>query len=215
MDKLVIESFNKYVEVNNENKCWGWTASLSTHGYGQLHIKGKTYRAHRVSYEIFNGKIPKNTFICHKCNNPICCNPKHLYAGNAFTNTQDKIAAGVLYSIPPRRGKDNNKTKLSEKKVSKIRVQIRKGISQRELAEKYKVTQSCINAIKVGKSWKHTIKDENDLLLNNKKGNTKLSEKDVLKIRALTIKNTEIAKQFSISPSTVGKIKKHILWSHI
>ncbi len=214
LKSLFIESFWKYIVKGKKNECWNWKGSL-THGYGQIHRKGKQQRAHRLSYEIFYGKIPKNAHICHQCNNRACCNPYHLYAGDYYSNTQDKIKAGTQYYIPIQRGEKNNKTKLTEKKVKEIRLKLKKGISQQILSKEYNVSPVAISCINTGKSWNHTIKNKNELFQGKGKGNIKLSKNDVFKIRKMKGKNIEIAAKFGVCSSTIGKIKKHLLWSNI
>jgi hypothetical protein len=216
IELLLFESFLKYVDFKGKKECWDWNASVTKNGgYGQLHIKGKSKLAHRFSYEIFYGAIPEGAWICHKCNNPVCCNPTHLYVGDPFTNAQDRIAAGTVYKIPPRRGEANNKTKLTSKIVKRIRLALKKGISQKLIAKKYNVRDSSISAINTGKTWIHTAKNKSELFIGKGPRNTRLSKADVLEIRKMKGKNTEIAKHFVVCPSTIGKIKKHQRWEHV
>lgn len=76
--------------------CWIWNSSCFHNGYGQYTLKRKGYRAHRVAYEISHGKIPKNKIACHKCDNPACVNPQHLFLGSPKDNTDDMISKGRL-----------------------------------------------------------------------------------------------------------------------
>jgi len=89
------EAWENQVIKNNDNECWGWNGAL-TDGYGQLRFKlnGRMLRAHRVSYEIHFGKIPAGMFVCHKCDNPICSNPTHLFLGTNLDNLNDCIKKG-------------------------------------------------------------------------------------------------------------------------
>lgn len=74
--------------------CWSWKGSLLSSGYGRFFVNCKSYRAHRVAFYLFNGKISNDMFICHKCDNPKCVNPKHLFSGAPKDNTTDRDTKG-------------------------------------------------------------------------------------------------------------------------
>jgi hypothetical protein len=74
--------------------CWPWTGGLKEKNYGQVFFMGKSVRAHRLAYQLEFGEIPFGLFVCHLCDNPICCNPWHLTTGTAKQNTQDMIHKG-------------------------------------------------------------------------------------------------------------------------
>jgi hypothetical protein len=91
---MVFDNFWKGIDNSGGNDaCWPWTRSISGHGYGRFHCKeipdAKGY-AHRAAYIMANGAIPDEMDILHKCNNPICCNPSHLYAGTPKQNMEDR-----------------------------------------------------------------------------------------------------------------------------
>lgn len=78
-------------------RCWRWTASTTSFGYGQLNPGWRNaapVRAHRVSWEIHNGPIPAGLDVLHRCDNPPCSNPDHLFLGTALDNMRDMIAKG-------------------------------------------------------------------------------------------------------------------------
>lgn len=90
----------KKVDRRSENQCWNWIGWMTESGYGRTEINGVSYYAHRVIYDLVNpGEItlltPKDKkghgFVLHKCDNPGCCNPNHLYVGNQKQNVQDAI----------------------------------------------------------------------------------------------------------------------------
>lgn len=74
--------------------CIEWKGARNPQGYGQKCIKGKRYRTHRLAWEWANGPIPEGLFVLHKCDNPPCCNPDHLFLGTQTDNMQDMLAKG-------------------------------------------------------------------------------------------------------------------------
>jgi hypothetical protein len=92
----------KKIDKRGPDECWLWTAGHDEKGYGAFRIQGKYYRAHRVVYSITKEAIDirgsndryANDRILHHCDNPRCCNPKHLYRGNIFDNARDKVNRG-------------------------------------------------------------------------------------------------------------------------
>lgn len=77
-----------------DNACWEWQGTRNSGGYGTLSGNENGLLAHRVAYEILVGEIPKGMFVCHKCDNPPCCNPSHLFLGTPKDNIRDMIDKG-------------------------------------------------------------------------------------------------------------------------
>lgn len=85
--------FDYLVKKDNINGCWEWCGSKDEKGYGLIPVGGnKSMRAHRYSYRLFNGSIKKGLHVLHKCDNPTCVNPKHLFLGTNNDNIQDKVS---------------------------------------------------------------------------------------------------------------------------
>jgi len=90
-----IDRFWEKVEVKGDDECWPWKASqVGTTGYGQFRLNEQKPRAHRIAWFIANGTIPEGLKICHSCDNTLCCNPAHLWAGTQKENIRDMISKG-------------------------------------------------------------------------------------------------------------------------
>jgi len=83
-------------KVEKTESCWLWIAGGRGKGYGSFKINGKSIDAHRVSYELHNGEIPKEMHVCHTCDNTKCVNPDHLFLGSPKDNWQDGFNKGRI-----------------------------------------------------------------------------------------------------------------------
>lgn len=146
----------------NENDCWIWQ-KCTTKGYGNITHKGKWYAAHRLSYLIFRGEIPEGMHVCHKCDEPLCINPDHLWAATNKENHLDKISKGRSFDIRPvrakskqmRRGENHGQAKLRDEDVKIIKSMLKNRSPISHVCEKFKASYGCIYAIKQGLTWKH------------------------------------------------------------
>lgn len=110
--------------------CWQWTGARrgsrvskqSSTYYGGMHVGSKVMLAHRISYELAYGSIPTGLGVLHRCDNPACVRPSHLWAGNHLSNVRDAWSKGRGY-IPrnPARGEASGSAKLTEEKVRSLR----------------------------------------------------------------------------------------------
>jgi len=138
-------------KVNKTEGCWLWTASLRSTGYGQIHVKSycNPEGAHRVSYELHYGPIPKGMDVCHHCDVRHCVRPSHLFLGTRKQNMQDASAKGRLPN-----GASKPAAKLSEQDVIEIR-QLVGYITQNTIAARYGVSIALVSFIINRKQWTH------------------------------------------------------------
>lgn len=169
------------VDRRGPDECWEWTGYRLRLGYGRLTYHGRTTAAHRLAYAFAHGPIPEGLFICHRCDNPPCCNPAHLFLGTVADNNADMRAKGrhrtgdqhPLRLHPEccargdrsgarthperlRRGSAAGPAKLTDDQVRAIRTRWEQGgISQRVLGRAYGVSPSHISGIVHRRFWTH------------------------------------------------------------
>lgn len=148
--KPIQERFWEKVEIIPFHSCWEWTGTRSR--YGDFCIKkNKNISAHRFSWQIHFGAIPKGIFVCHKCDNTHCVRPEHLFLGTAQDNVNDAL----------KKGRNVFGERVSQHKVNSAQVrQIRSLYANKEitcefLGNKFGVTKSTISRIVLRKTWKH------------------------------------------------------------
>ena len=135
------------------DKCWVWQGCKDKNGYGRMTYHGKDKRAHRIAYALFHGEEPpSNILICHRCDNPSCVNPKHLFAGTNGDNVRDMVRKGHHRDIS---GEANPMAKLTEADVIEIRKMIADGFSKRIIAHQFGVSERYIYYIVTKRTWKH------------------------------------------------------------
>jgi hypothetical protein len=143
---------------NGPDGCWEWKACRAKNGYGHFRLRGSPRPAHRVAWELANGPIPEDMMVLHECDNPPCCNPKHLRLGDNKDNMKDMVSRG---RSPRSYGSKNPNSKLREEQALEIRRRyLAGGITQQSLATEYGVDQGTISLIALGRIWAEAIQAE-------------------------------------------------------
>jgi len=135
-------------KVKKTRSCWIWTAHKDKDGYGRIRINSRDFRAHRVAWALKNGD-PGKLLVCHKCDNPSCVNPDHLFAGTNADNLGDMARKGRSTF-----GEKHPTAKLTWAKVREIRKAYASGEHlQKDLAKKFGIHTSHIGNIIHNRSW--------------------------------------------------------------
>lgn len=143
--------------VKSESGCWEWVGtkrgSSSGVHYGGTNIGRKSVLAHRASYEFYIGVIPENMLVCHKCDNPKCINPDHLFLGTRLDNAKD-----MANKHRGTCGEKSSNSKLSNTKSFEIIFAAKnKNMKQKEIAYVFGISEKTVNKLFNRKSWKHLL----------------------------------------------------------
>ena len=148
------------VDRKGEDECWNWKGYKNEKGYGRTWINDYGYYAHRVIFDLVHPNTitlsaPKDTdetgFLLHTCDNPSCCNPKHLFVGTHAENMADKVAKKRQATFPKDSGP---RCKLSMAQAREIRQLRKDGVSARELAKRFDISLPSIKTLLRGQSYK-------------------------------------------------------------
>jgi hypothetical protein len=146
------ERFHQKYSIN-QNGCWIWTGGTRANSKGVAYPRHwtddkKSIGAHRFSFALTNGQIPKGMYVCHKCDTPLCVNPSHLFIGTHSDNMLDMVRK--KRSFTGRGEAKKGRSKLTNKQAEKIK---KITMSQSKIAKLFNVSQSTIGRIKRGESY--------------------------------------------------------------
>jgi len=226
MERLDILKANEYkfwlrVKKGNTYECWVWMRYKDKNGYGDFQFcymnKKYSFKSHRTSYELINGKIPDGLLVCHKCDNPECVNPNHLFIGTHKDNVDDKFRKGRQ-----AKAETNGKSKLTWDIVIDIRKTFNKKMTISKLAKKHSVDKTCIGDILTCRTWKDEnytpIKFEYNRFRVGNKDKMVISEEKVIQVKKLIkegLKPKEISIISEVKHQTVKDIKRGVAYFNI
>lgn len=134
--------------------CWPWMGYRMPKGYGQIRVGGQGGTAittHRLALELALGRpLGPGEMACHTCDNPPCCNARHLFAGTAKHNTEDAVAKGRMHP-----GERHGMARLTGDQVRAIRARVAAGEPHAPLAAEFRVSSTTISDVARRRSWKH------------------------------------------------------------
>lgn len=153
MNEKHVAGFWARVDRKGDDECWLWKGAVHNRkGYGYMRVMGRNLLAHRMAYVISSGSLPDLSLkVCHRCDVPACCNPKHLFLGTYAENNRDRHNKGRTVI-----GEGNGKAKLDEARVLEIRERAAASESTADLAAEFGVARRTVQYIVSGKrQWAH------------------------------------------------------------
>lgn len=155
--RTLAERFWPKVQIGSADQCWPWLAPTNGAGYGTVFRGGKRQSnmalAHRVAFELASGQSAEGQCVCHRCDNPICCNPGHLFLGSHAENSRDMVRKGRarpghIY------GAKQHSAKLTDDLVRQLRANPPAG-TMAEIGARYGLSARGINMVLRGETWRH------------------------------------------------------------
>ena len=207
LDEKTIERF--WAKVDRSGDCWEWTAKGTPKGYGVFGLLRKSVYAHRLSWKMEVGEIPDGMCVCHRCDNPPCVRPSHLFLGTYADNMEDMVR------------KERGPKKLSHEDVRAVRERYQAGDwTQKALAVLMEVCPAVISNVVRGAT--HRFAGGETAADSTKRGEeivqAKLTEGEVLQIRdavAGGASQAETSRKFGVHVMTVNHIVHRRTWKHV
>lgn len=164
-------------------RCWIWTGCLDKAGYGEICVKGgQRWRAHRLSYLLHSGELEPGKHICHRCDNPTCVNPGHLWQGTSAENTEDMVL------------KNRQAHKVVPKTLRYIKEQSQAGVLDKDIAKELGVARETVSKYaRLAGLYRNLRQDDKDLIISLHKSG---------------LKGHEIADKLGRERSTITKFLK-------
>jgi len=142
-------------KVEKTDNCWIWKGSIDVDGRGRFKLGGGNRSAHRVSWMLIHGELPKGMCVCHRCDNPKCVKPAHLFLGTHLDNMRDMAEKGRRKGIAVRIGSAHGMAVINEEQAKQVKYGSFKRGELTALAKRWKINTDVIYQIRAGQNWRH------------------------------------------------------------
>jgi len=161
-ERAVQRFWSNVDQSGGADSCWEWKLGRNTTNYGLVRVQGRLWRAHRLAVLLDTGELSEASVVIHACDNPPCCNPKHLKAGTRQENTLDMVSKGrhkkPTTFVPARFRLPRKNHRLTREQVAQVREQLESPMAnQSAIGRAFGVSSGCISAIARGTSWKDSV----------------------------------------------------------
>jgi hypothetical protein len=145
------------IRKRGKDACWPWRGKPDPMGYGKKHLftLGRSVGAHRAAFAFFHVVEPGDGFVCHHCDNPICCRPDHLYLGDAQTNSDDRVSRDRVRFATGERA---SSAKLTQEQAEELRALFQQGVPNRDLQKMFGLASG--NISKIGRNLAYRSNDQ-------------------------------------------------------
>lgn len=141
-NRLTAEFLHSSYQIDPLTGCWRWSRYIQSFGYGQAEIDGRIWLAHRMAWKVTHGRLPRDLLVLHRCDNPPCVNPDHLFLGTHKDNSADAIAKGRFDPMGVSRHSAKKRIrKLTDDAVRDIRTA---RLRDRDFARLYTVSRTIV-----------------------------------------------------------------------
>lgn len=214
--KTTEERFWAKVDRRGPDECWPWIGATNNRGYGQFWYGGGQRLSHRIAWLLLRGPVG-DLFVLHRCDNPICVNPAHLFLGTHQDNMQDMVTKGrhAMQRHPEKAARgDRHGLRLHPERIARGDRHGSKTHPERLARGDRHGSVTHPESLRRGNNHPARLHPE-CLPRGVGHGMAKLSERDVLSIRLASGTNRQIADRFGIDRTTVGRIRRGVTWRHL
>jgi hypothetical protein len=210
---------SSYIRTRQRKSCWVWTSTFYTprgkEPRAVFHARfrqGRRYRAHasRFAWVFYRGPIPEGAQVLHRCDNPMCVNPNHLFLGTQLDNIRDMLAKGRNV-----KGTGVPQAKLTPEQVLAIRKDLR---PHSVIARDYGMAQTVISRVIRGRNWRHlpgAVQRPPQVVRGEQHRLARLTADVVRYIRSVSVSDAVLAERYRVHDSTIRRARSGETWKHV